>query len=787
MRGIKFRIGVEDLYNPEKYCQTAGQKVSDLQGSTLTCTESQVLTEAKRDYLINTLLPKATSALSSALRTMPASYSVTQSQLKYICEYFTASADLGQVTDGDFILLVAAAPTAGSVAWATYCLNNQDGKPTVGVINISPAYIGPAASSWRAVMHEIMHALGFMQLGGDQVQMRGKSVNLVTSPKVKAKAAEHYGCPDLEGMEVDDDGGAGTKGSHWKSRTAKDDLMAGYIGEVMFLSPITLAFMEETGFYTPDYNQANILPYGHGAGCNFVRQPCISGGVSAYPQYFPTAYTKQLCASDYGAVGQMQIRSVECPDLYNYFGDGMCASEARMDFCPYYMPLQVCSVSDTEWSTRCFNKFDESGAACLPISCNFDAQTYTVGGATCTPGESVTVDAASYKCLHFYEACPYRMTGDPVKSCTPDCKTCNNGVCEACNDPYVLSASKTCELPTPDCTPNCKTCNNGVCEACNDPYVLSASKTCQLPTPTCTPNCKTCNNGVCEACNDPYVLSASKTCELPTPDCTPNCKTCNNGVCEACNDPYVLSASKTCELPTPDCTPNCKTCNNGVCEACNDPYVLSASKTCQLPTPTCTPNCKTCNNGVCEACNDPYVLSASKTCDYPSGTCTTNCKTCNNNVCTQCEDAYMITSESSLCVSKIESCVSASDDGKCTSCDGSRKPSEDGSKCVSKGIPWWVWLIIGIVGAVVVLAIIISAICCCCCSDTNLYGESKSSHSSRSSSRSSRGFDDSYSDSYSGSYSSSCTGSYSGSSSRSSSRSSSSSSWRTGSSSGRYY
>ncbi|EPY18676.1 hypothetical protein AGDE_15680 [Angomonas deanei] len=151
----------------------------------------------------------------------------------------------------------------------------------------------------------------------------------------------------------------------------------------------------------------------------------------------------------------------------------------------------------------------------------------------------------------------------------------------------------------------------------------------------------------------------------------------------------------------------------------------------------------------------------------------------------------MITSESSLCVSKVENCVSATDDGKCTSCDGSRKPSDDGSKCDSKGIPWWVWLIVGIVGAAVVLAIIISAICCCCCSDTNLYGESKSSHSSRSSSRSSSAFDDSYSDSYSGSYSSSCTGSYSGSSSksssRSSSRSSSSSSWRTGSSSGRYY
>ncbi|CAD2219989.1 Leishmanolysin, putative [Angomonas deanei] len=112
LRGIKFRIGVEDLYNPDKYCQTVGQKVTDLQGSQLTCTQYQVLTDDKRNYLINMILPKATSALSNVLKTTPISYSITQSELNHICGNFTPSAELGQLADGDFILMVAAAPTA---------------------------------------------------------------------------------------------------------------------------------------------------------------------------------------------------------------------------------------------------------------------------------------------------------------------------------------------------------------------------------------------------------------------------------------------------------------------------------------------------------------------------------------------------------------------------------------------------------------------------------------------------------------------------------------------------
>ncbi|CAD2219403.1 Leishmanolysin, putative [Angomonas deanei] len=779
---MRIKVGFDQLSDPTKYCTSATQSVTDLYGDSIACTVANILTDEKRKIITEYLLPKATALLATKLNALPVgNLGVTAEELGGCSPFYTASGDIAAKTDHDFIMLVSASPEPVGIAASALSCVMDGGRRVVGIINIAPSTAERSVQAVRVIFHEFLHALGFGDGGRIKTTIRGvPNVDALSGQAVLKYAKDHYACSSLQALETN-------KGIHWMGRTSLYDVMYTSSTPVKFISHMTLAAMEDTGYYLPNYAQAETLPFGYHAGCSFLNEACIAGGKTEFPQFFAVSAGVTRCTADFSAVGSGEPRSRSCPDSrFDYFGDGKCGwLGSVMDYCPIYATSRRCEVTETDWVTRCFNYNGGTNAACLPVQCDFEKQTYTVGGSSCSEGQHVTVNSVSYECLRFFEACPYRLSDGLVTLCSiPSCEVCNGDVCTKCNDPLVPSDDgKSCvqstTTPPAKCDPNCKTCNNGVCEACNDPYVLSTSKTCvqttTQPPAKCDPNCKTCNNGVCEACNDPYVLSTSKTCQLPTPTCIANCKTCNNGICEACNDPYVLSTSKTCDLPSGTCDPNCKTCNNGVCEACNDPYVLSTSKTCDLPSGTCDPNCKTCNNGVCEACNDPYVLSASKTCVSPSGTCTPNCKTCTNKVCSQCEDAYMITSESSLCVSKIESCVSVTDDGKCTSCTGSRKPSEDGSKCNSKGIPWWVWLIIGLVGAAVVLAIIISAVCCCCCSDTNLYGESKSSYSSRSSSRSSRGFDDSYSDSYSSSYS----GSYSGSSGNSS--------WRSGSSSGRYY
>ncbi|CAD2222519.1 hypothetical protein AGDE_15543 [Angomonas deanei] len=260
-------------------------------------------------------------------------------------------------------------------------------------------------------------------------------------------------------MEIDDDGPAGTAGEHWKSRTAKDDLMSGYTYSLLFLTPMTLAFMEDTTFFFPDYSMAQRMPFGYKQGCGFVRDKCVNNGATIYYDAFATNSGLTRCTTEYSAIGMGEYRLSRCPDsVYDYFGNNRCTSSNRMDYCPLYDEKTKCATPVTEWTQRCFNKASGSGASCLSISCDFDRQVYTVGGVTCTPGGVVN----SHECLDFAEACPYKIQPISNTPCSVEkCSVCVNGNCIRCQGSYILSfeADKIC-VPIP-CDPNCNTCAKG--------------------------------------------------------------------------------------------------------------------------------------------------------------------------------------------------------------------------------------------------------------------------------------------------------------------------------------
>ncbi|EPY41091.1 surface protease GP63, partial [Angomonas deanei] len=233
-------------------------------------------------------------------------------------------------------------------------------------------------------------------------------------------------------MEVEDsDGSSEGKRAHWKARTAKDDIMASYLSTVMFLSPMTLAYMEDTGHYTPNYERAETLPFGHQAGCDFVEKPCITDGKTDFPDVFATTSGEMKCTSDYAGIGQAQSRNNGCPNAaFKYFGDNYCTSNAPLDYCPIYDMITRCVTTDGDWSTRCFNG-QVDGAACLPVKCDFDQKTYTVGGITCNPGETTEQPSGVFMCLKFSEACPYKLSHDQRASCDiKNCDACFSGMCE---------------------------------------------------------------------------------------------------------------------------------------------------------------------------------------------------------------------------------------------------------------------------------------------------------------------------------------------------------------------
>uniref|UniRef100_A0A3P8ZXL0 Leishmanolysin-like peptidase n=1 Tax=Esox lucius TaxID=8010 RepID=A0A3P8ZXL0_ESOLU len=99
-------------------------------------------------------------------------------------------------------------------------------------------------------------------------------VHLVVTPRVVEEARRHFGCPILEGMELENQGGIGTELNHWEKRLLENEAMTGSHTHNRVFSRITLAIMEDTGWYRANYSMAERLDWGKGLGCDFVMKSC---------------------------------------------------------------------------------------------------------------------------------------------------------------------------------------------------------------------------------------------------------------------------------------------------------------------------------------------------------------------------------------------------------------------------------------------------------------------------------------------------------------------------------
>ncbi|XP_071471348.1 leishmanolysin-like peptidase isoform X1 [Marmota flaviventris] len=233
------------------------------------------------------------------------------------------------VRDADFVLYVGALATErcrheNIISYAAYC--QQEAKmdrPIAGYANLCPNMISTQPQEFigmlSTVKHEIIHALGFSaglfafyhdkdgnpltsrfadglppfnySLGlyqwSDKVVRKVErswnirdnkivrhTVYLLVTPRVVDEARKHFNCPILEGMELENQGGMGTELNHWEKRLLENEAMTGSHTQNRVLSRITLALMEDTGWYKANYSMAEKLDWGRGMGCDFVRKSC---------------------------------------------------------------------------------------------------------------------------------------------------------------------------------------------------------------------------------------------------------------------------------------------------------------------------------------------------------------------------------------------------------------------------------------------------------------------------------------------------------------------------------
>lgn len=101
-----------------------------------------------------------------------------------------------------------------------------------------------------------------------------RTIDMMVTPKVIEEVRLHFNCSKLEGAELEDQGGEGTALTHWEKRILENEAMTGTHTQSPIFSRITLALMEDSGWYKPNYSMAQPLSWGRNLGCSFVMKSC---------------------------------------------------------------------------------------------------------------------------------------------------------------------------------------------------------------------------------------------------------------------------------------------------------------------------------------------------------------------------------------------------------------------------------------------------------------------------------------------------------------------------------
>jgi len=268
------------------------------------------------------------------------------------------------IPNSDFAIYLTANEKnhGATMAVGVTCKVDQHHRPLAGQVSLNLANFKDDLSNNYLVMvlvHELSHALGwntqafknFRDENGNVLQntvengnMLDKQITLLTTPAVTKQVRDHFGCPSLFGMEIEDQGGQGTAGSHPEKRIFPDSYMAGFMEDNKrgyIIDSMALSVFQDSGWYqVKNLDQAGRLMWGRGLGCRVPTHKCNDMGAKAeelglycsnQTQVFCTGYNMQVqghCAvSKYSAALPANFQYFSSPDLGGQI--------PIADYCPY--------------------------------------------------------------------------------------------------------------------------------------------------------------------------------------------------------------------------------------------------------------------------------------------------------------------------------------------------------------------------------------------------------------------------------------------------------------------
>ena len=233
----------------------------------------------------------------------------------------------------------------------------NDGQPYLGIVKINKNidYSKPNSQIYfeSILVHEFTHILGFSHhffstyLKKIEYKVDDDGINRIylTSPKLLEVAKKYYNCDTLEGVELENQGGNGTAGSHWEARILLGEYMKGYAyTEEQVISEFTLAVLEDLGYYKPNYYTGGLMRFGKHKGCDFLNNKCVDKSTKTinpkfdnefYDTISPFGIESSCTSGRQSRVYNAWYRAGEdpIPEFYQYFGPNIIGYEPA-DYCP---------------------------------------------------------------------------------------------------------------------------------------------------------------------------------------------------------------------------------------------------------------------------------------------------------------------------------------------------------------------------------------------------------------------------------------------------------------------
>ena len=314
------------------------------------------LSSANLNNLMN-IFTEVTKYLSSLLSTMRYNIKISRSNIMDYCDIPQVELNIeNSYNTYDLLIFPMIKEDLDELilAQASTCIIISGiNKPIGGIVQINPNFSLLKLDSdyymKYLLIHEISHVLGFSKNYFKKLnltyteEVNGINITYINSPKVLQKARQHFNCPNLKGIQLENQGGKGSVGSHWEARYMLGDYMISTDYSEIVISDITLAFFEDTGFYKVNYYTGGLFRFGKNMGCTFLEEECVSndGQFTLFPNEFCTKPEAYFCGSSHLSRGDCYVYQYEeeIEPEFRHYSNIYMGGFSPVDYCPVSFPF----------------------------------------------------------------------------------------------------------------------------------------------------------------------------------------------------------------------------------------------------------------------------------------------------------------------------------------------------------------------------------------------------------------------------------------------------------------